>query len=386
VADPAVLDALERYCYTAGDVIDHHGYFDHGHAGEAASYSVRPGQTFSSQSALQLRQANPIPYVETEGYPHIVSEIGWPMPNMYRAEYTFLAAAYGILQGLDGVYSFAIGSAGWDQQVQKFPVCTPATLGCFPAAALIFRRGYLREAPTVVLDVLDVNKLYALQGTSVFVAPSYDQLRAPREKADSDRNALDPATFYTGRVARTFDAGKSPPVARDTSRLIDHQAQRIDSVTGELQLDYGRGLVTMNAPQAQGAAGFLGRAGEIQLQNVSVRMGNDYGTVTVVPLDDQPLEASRQILIQCMTMEQFYGFEATGDGDLSGTIKSVGSAPCGVQQLDVTLLLKLPVGPWRVVACDEHGYPKATDVELVEDEGRYRLELDPVTVYHVLQR
>ena len=94
-------------------MIDHHGYFDHNHKGDSASWSVRPGQTFQSQSALHLRQANPLPYVETAGYPHITSEIGWPLPNMYRAEAAFLTATYGSLQGLDGIIHFAVGSPAW---------------------------------------------------------------------------------------------------------------------------------------------------------------------------------------------------------------------------------------------------------------------------------
>ena len=82
-ADESLLGPLEQYCYTAGDVIDHHGYFDHNHKGEGATWSVRPEHNFSSQSALTLQYANPLPFVEVDGYPSMISEIGWPMPNMY---------------------------------------------------------------------------------------------------------------------------------------------------------------------------------------------------------------------------------------------------------------------------------------------------------------
>ena len=363
VADPAKLDALERYCYTAGDVIDHHGYFDHGHEGDAAGYSVRPGQTFTSQSALHLQQPNPIPYVETEGYPHIISEIGWPMPNMYRSEFTFLTSTYGALQGLDGIYSFAIGSAGWDQQISKFPLSTPTTLGCFPAAALVYRLGYVREAPAVVVDHLAMEDLYALKGTSVYVAPAYDQFRAPaasaRVASRDSVGVIDPATFYVGRVARNFDGEREKSYRQDLSQLIDHNKKIVQSVTGELALDYGLGLATMNTAKAQGAAGFLGRAGRISLSNVAIDVKNDYGTVTVVALDDQPIASSRRLLIQCMTVEQFYGFKTGDPQNLHGRIESVGSAPCGVERFDAEVTLRLEeTGSVTVVACDEHGYPR----------------------------
>ena len=295
VADPATLDALERYCYTVGDVIDHHGYFDYGHQGNAASYAVQPQQSFTSQSAINLQQPNPLPFVETKGYPHIVSEIGWPMPNMYRSEFTFLASAYGALQGLDGIYSFAIGGAGWDQQANKFPVSTPATLGCFPAAALVYRKGYVAEAPAMILDVLDIEKLYSLEGTSVFVNPAYDQLRAPRQRQGTDGKpkSVDPGAFYVGRVVRQFNAPTVRSFAKDLSPYIDRQAGIIRSATDELLLDFGQGVVTMNTPAAQGAAGFLGRVGTLSVGDTSIDMTNDYGCVMLVAMDDEPLVRSQ---------------------------------------------------------------------------------------------
>jgi hypothetical protein len=384
-ADPATLDALERYCYSAGDVIDHHGYFDHGHQGDAANYSVRTGQSFTSQSALHLQQPNPLPYVETEGFPHTISEVGWPMPNMYRAEFTFLASTYGALQGLDGVFSFALGSAAWDQQAKKFPVSTPATLGCFPAAALVFRKGYVTESPTIVLDALNVEELYALKGSSVFVPPAYDQLRAPKVDP-STAGAFDPAAFYVGRVARSFDTG-AKSFAKDYQEMVDRRAKTIKSITGELKLDFGQALATMDTPQAQGAAGFLGRFGPVALSNAEISMNNDYGTVTLVALDDQPLAQSKKILIQCMTIEQFYGFESAGDQNLSGTIQNVGAAPCGVQLLDVSLSLKLDgTEPVRVVACDEHGYPRDTTIAVAGSANEPEFTLDPESIYHIVLR
>lgn len=391
VSDPAVLDALERYCYTAGDVIDHHGYFDRGHEGEASSWSVRPGHRFSSQSALHLKTNSPIPFVETEGHPHIISEIGWPTPNMYRAEFSFLTSAYGSLQGRDGIFSFALGSAGWDERLGKFPVSTPVTLGSFPAAALIYRRGYVREAPIVVMDRLRVEDLYALKGTSVYVTGAFDQLRAasipPGEEKRGVVAGIDPLTFYVGRVVRSFEGKPEDSYQVGVGEFIDRERKIVRSSTGELTWDYGRGLVTMNAKKAQGAAGFLGKAGSIELDDVTVRMENDYGTVTVVALDDRPVAASKKVLIQTMTIEQFYGFEATGPGNLSGRIESVGTAPCGVETFKASVTLRLEgEPPAKVVACDEHGYPRETAVDTSGGASGFKIELDASSPYHVVLR
>ena len=391
VADPAILDALERYCYTAGDVIDHHGYFDQGHQGQAARYSVRPGQQFTSQSALALQHANPLPFVETDGFPHIVSEIGWPAPNMYRAEFTFLTSAYGSLQGLDGVFSFALGSAGWDQQMKKFALSDPVGLGCFPAAALIYRSGYLREGPAIVEDHLDLKDLYALKGTPVYASAAMDQLRAADVPAGKKSRAairpIDPLAFYVGRVVRSFDGQKTRSSQQDLTSWIDRRRGRIKSATGQQVWDYARGMAAVNAPQAQGVAGFVGRIGPIALSDVVIDMKNDYGTVTVVPLDGVPIKQSKRILIQCMTIEQFHGFKATGKNNLSGHIENTGSAPVGVERFDVRVTLKLDdTQPVRVIACDEHGYARKTNVRTSGTPGTVTIQLDPTSPYHVVER
>lgn len=52
VADPMMLDALERYTYTAGDVIDRHGYVQGKHEGDGAGWSVRAGHTYEDLAAV----------------------------------------------------------------------------------------------------------------------------------------------------------------------------------------------------------------------------------------------------------------------------------------------------------------------------------------------
>ncbi len=391
VSDTALLDALERYCYTVGDVIDYHGYFDSGHSGDASSFSVRPGQQFTSQSALHLQTGNPLPFVETNNHPQIISEICWPAPNMYRAEFPFLAAAYGCLSGLDGIFSFALGSAGWDQEMKKFPINSPATLGCFPAAALVYRRGDVREGPVVVEDHLRLDDLYALKGTKVYADVSLDQLRKVAlpegHSTVTDLDRIDPLAFYVGRVVRDFTSVPKGVTQADIDKYINRKRKQVRSATGELLLDYGRGAIAMNTSRAQGAAGFLSKYSTIRLKNVHIAMRNDYGSVMVVALDNAPIARSRKILIQAMTIDQPYGFRASGKGNLSGTIDSVGSAPYGVEEFKATVTLKLSGNaPTSVVACDEHGYPRSIAVKVSGEPAAARIVLDPRSPYHVVSR
>ncbi len=389
-ADPSLLGPLEEYCYTAGDVIDHHGYFDHHHEGDGANWSVRPGHTFASLSALGLNAANPLPYIEIDGYPAMISEIGWPMPNMYRAEWPFLTAVYGSLNGLDAICHFSLRGAGWDQSVSKFPLSTPMGLGSFFATALIYRQQYVREAPSVVAEHLATEDLFALQGSNVVVEEALDQLRAdqvPDGQIGQIQEAIDPATFYVGRVTRSFEGPPQDSRVADIREYVDHTAKTITSLTGEIQLNYGDERITVDTPKAQGAAGLLGRQGVVRLSDVEIAMANDYGTVLVVALDDKPLRSSEKLLIQCMTIDQLYGWETSEPGGMGGTIRNVGSAPWGVQEIRATVTLRwLADKPQRVIACDENGYATDRTTNVSSTSDGLKLRINRSTPYTVILR
>jgi len=304
VADNRMLDALERYCYTTGDLIDYHGYFDLNHSSKDGthSYSVRKGHTFKSVSALKNPCRNPLPSIHIEGYPSITSEIGWPNPNMYRGEFPFLVAAYGALAGLDGIFSFAINSAGWNRSMHKFALNSPVIMGSFPACALIFRRGDVKAAACIARRSLDIEDLFNLEGADSFSFQALDQIRKNdliKSEGEIDQAAL---SFYVGKLSRNFSGKKGGDLKKNISKQIDSRNKCIKSITGELVWDFDKGAATIDTPTAQGAAGFLGKMGRIKLANASIDFKNGYGTIMVVSLDGEPISSSKKILIQAMTI------------------------------------------------------------------------------------
>lgn len=386
VTDPAVLDAAERYTYTAADVMDRHGYFGGRHEGEGASYSVRVGHTFESLAAVTAPERLPLRSVHIAGYPHTISEIGWTNPNRYRADATFLTAAYGSLQGLDGVYWFAVGANSLcDGELAKFPVGGPVVAGSFPAAALLYRRGDVQEAPVAAHETLSLDDLFAMAGSALTAEAALDQLRQqdlPRGASGREAAcALDPLAWYVGRVERSFGdpAETSRPIALDD--FIRRDAKTIKSLTGELEWSYGLGLATITTPRAQGAAGFLGKVGRVDLGDVALECENEFASVLIVSLDDQPLAQSQRILIQTITEEQPYGFRVE-----DGRIESLGEPPLGMRRVAATVWL--PPGEARVAALDESGYAMDRAVEVVRDgpDGRLAIRLAEDALYHVVER
>jgi hypothetical protein len=386
VADPAVLDTIERYTYTAGDVIDRHGYFSGRHTGDGASYSVRSGHAFTDRPAVLSPDELPIQVLQiadTAGYPHIISELGWTHPNRYRSDATLLAAAYGCLQGTDGTFFFAVGSNFLaDTSMGKFPVGTPATAGTFPAAALLYRRGDVKEPAPAVRLVIAPEDLFSLSGKTGSTAEALDALRkkdVPAARKASASAAIDPLTFYVGPVVRTLDE-KATPIATDLSKYIDREGKTITSLTGELHWDYGRGLVTVNTPRSQAAAGFLAKAGPVKLANVTIDCKNEYAAILVTSLDDLPLARSRRVLIQAMTEDRPYGFRAPG-----GRIANMGSAPFGVKRIDAAVTLA-GGGRCKVTALDENGYATDKAVDAIASSAGVKIQLAGEAIYHVVTR
>ena len=374
-ADPRLLDGIERWTYSAADVMDQHGYFGGQHEGNASSYSVAPGQSFKSRSALLNPLAAPIRFNQVDGFPQIISEIGWPNPNRFKAEMPFLMAAYGSLQGIDGFFSFAVNTSSWNSQLAKFPVATPSIMGQFPAAALAFRRGDFRGGEEVFHERIKIEKQFAMKGSAAVVSPPLDQLRQiqiPKQASKVVDAGLHPLAFYVGPVTRSFDQGRPGRVMALDRNLRDH---RILSNTSELSWDWKAGVLLMNSPKTQGAVGFLGAQRRLETQDLILRVKNEYAAVVATSLDDQPLARSRRILVQVATEEWPRGFSVS-----SGRITAVGGYPLDVASPHASLQFK-GKRSGRIVALDANGRPKTGARHFAKGEV---ITLAPEALYNLI--
>ena len=333
-------------------------------------------------------------HVQYAGYPHFMTEGGWPMPNRYRADGPFMTAAYGSLQGMDGWLPFTL-ERDWVDMHPKWPIQTPVTMGQFPAAALIYRSGYVKEGPVVINEALSLADLYELKGGAIRQPLGLDAMRAADvpeggEAEMASLGSLDTLAFYVGRVIQTI--GESPgksTVLKELPQLIDRQKKVVKSATGELALDYGSGLATLSAPCAQGATGFLQRAGSIELDDVTIRSGNEYGTVLVVSMDGRPLNESEEILVQVMTEERNYGWKTGTEKDEQGqewrVIEDIGAPPIVVKKFEGTVTLRRPdAEALKVIALDHNGYKRQ---ELAGgSDGEVIINLLDDCLYYVIQK
>jgi len=393
IADGALLGALDKYTNMACDVMDRHEYTGSWHA-TTRGYTVSKGDCYADR-CIMYRPA-PVRELQYDGHPSSVSEYSFPMINRYRSDAPFLAAVYGALQGTDFYFFFAVKGAGWLEQLTKWPLMTPVTLGQFPACALLYRRGDIEEAPTVIHQVLSLKKLYDLEGSGTAEPEGIDSLRAkeipPGGKATGvEVSNIDPLAYYVGRVVRSFGEERKAALLTDLTPYIDRKAKVVRSLRGEAMWDWGKCYATVNVPRAQGATGMLGAAGEIRLRDVTVKSGNDYGCVLVVSLTDEPLVASRKVLVQAMTDELTYGWKTKPITDPQHgkglELLDIGVPPLNVRNIAGTVTLRRPdAARLTVTALDGNGYPMKRKVAVEAVGDGLTITLEPDVLYYVIER
>ncbi len=395
-ASPQVLGPLEKYSYTPGDFIDRHGYFGCNDKGEAAEWSIRVGHTYSDRSALRFdaeepgkpkQFVHPVMDPSYDDKPSMISETTFNRPNRFRSEAPLYYAAYGALQGTDCVVHFAFDGDRWATHygifTQPWTVATPAMMGQFPAAALIYRRGLVDEGKLLVDLTLNLDDLYKLQGTPLPQDAALDELRlkdVPPTVSVKAGQVIDPLVHFAGRANVNFAENRATHVAAvDLEPYIDHKAQMVTSSTRQLKLDYGKGLLTIDAPAAQGLSGALLEAGPTELGDIVISSDLSLGHIVAVSLDGQPLAKSRRILLQAMTEERPTDFRTEAAGAGVKRIVNLGHDPWLVKEISGTVKFKRSdAAKLTVRALDHSGLPAGV-VGHADS-----ITLRPTTIYYLI--
>ncbi|MFH5804483.1 hypothetical protein [Alienimonas sp. DA493] len=415
-ADDAKLKGLERYSYAALDWDAENEYVgsDYQHRGENDGYRIDPGHYLVNESVLGKPLEMCTNFRQRQGAPFIVTETAWKNPNRYQSEGPFLVAAYQSLTGIDGVVWFAMQTPGFEiapnkpfwrigdqMSVHKWSHGYPAqTLG-FPAAALLYRRGDLKEADPVIVERRPEGEVFDRQIPRITDNETYGDARDQPElqsgwrPEDRDGGAeLPRAAFLVGPVVEEVVPADAPGedfVSPYLDQRIDREAGRIHAATGELMWDYKRQVCVMEAPRAQGVTGFLKDAGgTFVLEDVTIESENDYATVQVVSLDEKPLNRSDSVLVQVVTVNRLTGYRTEpatftmGSGENAYEVKGeqiarIGKAPVRLANARVTVTVGNPKLTEAVIL-DVNGYPVGTRPVV---EGRFELPAD--AVYAVLR-
>jgi hypothetical protein len=345
-------------------------------------------------------------YKPQVGHPLIVTETSWKNPNLYQTEGPFLVAAYQSLNGVDAIFWFTATEPTWCldprstwwwvrnmNPLNKWTCSIPTLAGMFPANALMYRRGYLKQGDVVVREVRSLESLWERKPPMIDDNEIYGVSRETEECKSVRRpdGRISRAAFLVGRVEAVLGGDPAQTRIADFSPYLDPARNLIRSNTGELLWNYDTGLCLMNAPRAQGVAGFLkAGGGRFALRDVLIESGNDYAAVNVVSMDGKPLSSSQRVLVQVGTTARLSGWKVK-DADFTfdkqtihgKQIVDTGKPPWRIVNSQVRLTIANP-GLKRATRLDVSGYP-AERVPLERAGMKATVTLPPNTMYLVME-
>lgn len=405
-ADPLRLNDVERWSYTGDEVIAVNKYYGSRHEGDNNGWRIDPGHTIANETGVRDLRGLPTNLKQVAGRPMMITESSWVSPNRYQAEGPFLMAAYQSLTGVDAFFWFAQTSTSYDEDLAinmpfithqdqhppfKWSCSIPGMIGAFPANAIALRRGYIAKAKPVVHEARSLKSIFQRQYPIIAEDAAFDPNRREggEAQAQAEKNKLtggvDPFAFLVGPVEVEYGADPARTVVSpDLAKHIDKAKKVITSATGEITMDYGRGVCLVDTPKSKGVCGFLKQAGgSFALTDAVIASGNRYAAINLVAMDDQPLATSRQVLIQYGSIAKPTGWTTKDLGKDKEEIVNVGRKPWQVVKAEVTVTLTNPTLA-KAVALDPAGFATPTQVRFERVGGKLVVMLPPDVLYVLL--
>jgi len=357
------------------DFVDNHTYWDHPYWPGVPDWS--PTGWFIHNEAWvnhPFEGLFDLAVTAVKDKPFTVTEFNEVFPNHQAVEGPLLMATFANLQDWDAVFMFAYAHDQNDYDAERvtgfFDLAgNPVATGLMPVTARLFLGQQTAPAPTESLLEFTQAETYDSVGYG-WAGSGADFLQ--------EAKGMSPAAAFGSRI-RMADFTAMMPV---TPALPTPAGPVYHSAGGQLVWDVSdpeHGLFTFDAPQAQGAVGFLaGRA--VTLTNLALTFPTDtaqFGAVTLQSQDGQPITTSEQLLLGVFTRVENTGMVWNED---ETSLDEWGTAPALIEPIQFTATLTLSgtsgIGVW---ALDETGAPHHRLAHQVPAPGRIRFVVDTGT-------
>ena len=278
-----------------------------------------------------------------------------PFPAPDRHTIPLYIASSASLQGWDALMQYAysvepIANRGTPSNWHAYN--DPGLVATLPAAALLYRRGHVREATTT----------YAF-------APSKEQLF---NQSISPQNAIALRTgAETGKLVIALPQTRELPwleksaipagakiITDPKQSLINSDAAEAVSDTGELRRNWEQGTYTINTPRTQAAMGWIGGK-KITLADVEIATITRNATVAVQSLDENPISKSGAILISL---------------GARSVPKSANQSPFYSEPVEGQLIIRAPKG--LKLYAKSRSVEERREIPAPYKNGRYLINLD----------
>lgn len=327
---------------TAGDAIDVHSY------GGTGQLEKNPLTTDGLLHWIAAGQVTGKPMTVTEWNAE-------PFPTPDRHTLPLYMAGMASHQGWDALMQYAYSqerlSGGWMSASNWHAYNDPALLATLPAAALLYRRGDVREANTTYIFAPTSTTLFNQRITPANAAA----LRTAAEKGKLQ--IAMPATRELPWLEQSAAPAGAQILLDPDQAVLDANATQASSDTGELTRNWQKGIYRIDTARTQAVTGWIG--GEtLTLDDIEVRVQTPYASVAVQSLDEAPLKQSRHLLISLGTR---------------AIPKDDNKTPFYIEPLEGTLTIKAPQG-LKLFAHDILAH--LTELPVTYQNGRYTITLD----------
>lgn len=372
--DNALLDDLERYAYTSGDIVALNRYVARLHTGDHQGWAIVKGDRFHEDGVLHNPLDMPVTVRQPNGFPYIIPETLWVPPIWQQSEAPILMAAYQSLTGIDISYWYGSKEIQWRQpqsangflpSIGKWVVNTPQMMGAFPAAALIFRQNLIEEAPPVVVEHRTLDELWSRQSPLTRGGQGRDPNRdivVPKTPSNvgpgrPELPEVSPYVFLAGPVLTEFGNGAPNYVHPEIDQMINEDVGSVTSATEQLTWDWINGVVSINAPQVQGVVGKFSSKNRFELGHLTIESDASYASLLVVSMDGNPIKDSNRLLVQLGSVARPTNWKALKvehEGAPALEVVAFGSEPWQINSVDALLAVENSVIK-RAMVLDANG-------------------------------
>lgn len=342
------------------DIVDSHVYWQHPDSREISKPMVNDPK-FST--VVQLSRS------AVEGKPFTVSETNHPFPNEYACEGIPILGAYGSLQDWDGIFIYALEHVSpdlWNNNYSgSFSMgLDPIKMPSMAAIGLMFLRGDLNPAESCV------QRGYTRS-----------------EIIEGIRETSDHKPFFTKGFSPLIPLIEKTRISSFDSRInnfpIIKNPSEIKSNTGEIDWHVNdKSFVEVAAPKTESLTGFIPAATSL-LKHMNVNVQNKFASITLISLDDKPIETSEKLLLLTIGRTGMTGMKWSDDRK---NLVNPGAKPTTIEVIKGEIILSGLSNAKEIVVEPLDGKGNSIkSMTLPVDKGVARLEIgNDITVWYYL--
>lgn len=333
---------------TSGDLIDVHSYGGYGQLETSPLF----GPNLVHWMAAGQVVGKPMSITEWNAEP-------FPLPD--RHTLPLYVAASAKHQGWDALMHYAYTQEPTDRNSASnwHGYNDPSLISMFPAAALLYRQGHVKEATTAY--VFD-------PGSEVFFNQIISPANSVALRTAAEKGKLLIAMPQTKELPwlerKPFPAGAT--ILRDPNQsVIAAEATESASDTGELKHNWEKGIYTINTAQTQAAMGWIGGQ-PIALSDAEIRLTSKNASVAIQSMDGKSIGKSKDILVS-----------------LAGRSlpKPGNKGPFTIEPLEGLIKINAPKG---LSVFRKGAFQKEIEVPFTYSNGTYLIKLDGKQPYNWL--